>query len=221
MKSRIAIAMAGALLYLVGSNAQASYMYDWSTISGGTVSLFSDSGQYKMTINNEPNRGPLDHGTDTTAAKLSIFQVPSVPHGTDTFHGAFDLKLVVQDLANSMTNNGMGGNPPPLIYHVTFTTTVNSDGSTSTSAVSLSPSSDSITLGLDTFIAKLPSTGQYFVAPPTVGSVNTGTVGLTIDFVPGREQSPEPSSLILGGLGMSFAGLSAWRRKKQSKAVAV
>jgi len=225
---RLSLTLFASALGLVAfgaSQAHASYLYDWSTVSGSTVTLMSDAGEYKMTITNEPSRGPLVHGTDTTASQLSIFQVPNKPHGTDTIHGVFDLKLVITDQANGLKNDGLGGNLAPLVYHVTFTTTVNSDGSTSTSAVSLMPTTDAIILGSDTFTVAIPSTGQWFVAPPTVGSVNSGSVGLSIDFKTGNgggegppPPAPEPSSMLLACLGLTFAGLSRWRKQRASSA---
>jgi hypothetical protein len=196
-----------------GVPARASYLYDWSTSSGGTVTINSDHGDYQMKIADEPQRGPLSNGTDTTAAQLSI--VPIHAGMTDTFHGTFNLSLVIND--NGMTNNGKNGNPMPLVYHVSFTTTVYSDGATSTSAVALQPTSNMVTLGQDVFTVHLPKTGQWFVAPPTVGSVNTGSVGLSIDFKPGSgsggNPTPEPSSLVLAALGLACAGATRWRRK--------
>jgi hypothetical protein len=217
MRYRFAIALAGSLLLCAGNHARASYMYDWSTISGGTVTINSDHGDYQMKVNNQPNIGPLSSGTDTTASQLSIFHVNGKPLVQDMFHGAFDLKLVVQDQANGMTNDGKNGHPMPLVYHITFTTTVNPDGGTSTSAVSLVPNTNTIMLGGDKFTAHLPNTGQWFVAPPTINSVNTGSVGLTIDFAPAVDHhaTPEPSSLLLASLGMGFAGFSAWRKRRR------
>jgi hypothetical protein len=218
MTYRFAIALAGTLVLCAGNHARAAYMYDWSTISGNTVTLNSDHGDYQMKITNEPNRGPLSDSTDTTASQLTIVHVNGKPWTMDTFHGAFDLKLVVQDQANSMTNDGLMGHANPLIYHISFTTTVFSDGGTMTSALSLAPTTSTVNLGGDLFSAHLPSTGQWFVAPPTVGSVNTGSVGLSIDFTPKgppTNPTPEPTSLVLAGLGVGFAGFSAWRKRRR------
>jgi hypothetical protein len=113
----------------------------------------------------------------------------------------------------------MGSNPKPLTYHIAFTTTVYGDGSTVTSAISLAPTTNTINLGGDIFTAHLPKTGQWFVAPPTVGSVNTGSVGLSIDYLAKTNPTPEPSSLVLGGLGMGFASLMGWRRTRRNQGV--
>jgi hypothetical protein len=217
---RLSYALFAAALgfVLAGANqARASYLYDWDLAGGAsTVTLNSDHNDYQLKLINEPSKGPLGNGTDTTATQMTM--VPIHKGTMDTFHGAFDLSLVITDQANGLSNDGKGGDPKALVYHVTFTTTVYADGATSTSAVSLMPTTSQIVLGKDTFTVGIPTTGQWFVAPPTVGSVNTGSVGLHIDFKSGSgsggNPTPEPSSMVLAGLGLAFSGFAAWRKRR-------
>jgi hypothetical protein len=207
-------------LGLAGANqARASYMYDWD-LSGGasSVTLNSDKGNYQLKLINEHMSGSLATGTDTTATQMTI--IPINKGTTDTFHGAFDLSLIVSDQGNGLSNAAK-----PLVYHVTFTTAVSADGGTTTSAVSLVPTTNMIMLGNDTFTVGIPKTGQWFVAPPTVGSVNSGSIGLHIDFTNGNgsggNPSPEPSSMVLAGLGMAFSGFAAWRKRRSKNALSL
>lgn len=65
-----------------------------------------------------------------------------------------------------------------------------------------------------------------FVAPGSGHNINTvGGIGADITAVAGDDNgqphgTPEPSTLALGGLGMVFTGLMAWRRRNRNAALA-
>jgi hypothetical protein len=221
--------LATALLALASANtASAGYWYDWSTTTGGTVTLNSTSGNYQMQIFNEPLKpqnpdgtraSALVNSTDTTAATLKILPV----HGgkADSFTGEFFLKLVVFD------TNGMDNHLAPLTFKIDFHTVIGADGSVTTDTASISPLAGAdLTLGSDKFHVGQNKLGAFFLPAPQVGSQNPGAVGMRIDITSGNgggggpQGTPEPSTIMLSGIGLAFSGFAAWRKRRMRPEIA-
>jgi len=213
--------MALGLVLFAGATAHAgpNYRYDWSTLSGSDIVInaqgtVSYPPQYKLTVKNEPLSPVLNVGTDTVASRLIVDKLFDSPQ-PDNIVASFNLKLVVYD-----QDNGLNNLADPVIYHATMNTTVTGAGVT-TNSVTLTPMTPTtFTLGNHEFKVTLPATGMWFTPPPNLGAQNPGTIGLHIDAKDngggGVNPTPEPSTMLLGCLGMSFAGLAAWRKRRNA-----
>jgi len=209
-----------ALPYLQGVRAFAgpSYRYDWSTLSGSDIVINSQGTvsyppQYKLTVKSEPISPVINVGTDTVASRLIVDKLVDNPQ-PDTIAAAFDLKLVVYDQDNGQNNLGS-----PVIYRATINSTATGAGVT-TNSVTLTPMTPTaFMLGNHEFTVTLPATGMWFTSPPNLGAQNPGTIGLHINVEDkgdgGMNPTPEPSTMLLGCVGMSFAGIAAWRKRNR------
>jgi hypothetical protein len=59
--------------------------------------------------------------------------------------------------------------------------------------------------------------GSVFYTPPgPPGSDNSGSISATVTVRPVNiQKSPEPSTMVLSVVGLSFLGLSSWRKRRQ------
>jgi PEP-CTERM motif len=153
----------------------------------------------------------------TTSSALPVVSVPatnltisSSASSTVTFSGAvYSLSLKITD--------GPSGATGIFNFTGTLSGTITQTGAWVNNVFN-TPTSITKTIGADTYTVTLSG----YVPPGTPTSINTvGGIGATITVVPGNSSgsphgTPEPSTLVLAGLGMAFTGLGAWRRKRNA-----
>ncbi len=201
----------GLALFATGNaRAAIAWQYDWTPSSG---SIISDNGKASIGVTNQANVLAVGN-SDVVAAYLSSnSKAPNDPALADKFtHQNYSLSLILKDTASGLTKN--------------FEFTGFIDG-----ALTLNSSNTMNTFNSPTFYKDVKignnlytvSVGSY--TNPGPGGGFTGSFGAHVDVRPGSggpPNAPEPSSMILGCLGMSFAGLAAWRKRRQGgEAVAV
>jgi PEP-CTERM motif len=202
----------GTLLVLatVGGTARADMITPWTySWSRNPISVAADNngtGGISMSL------APLTPGTnmvgdsDIIAVSLSTFS--SAPSGTvDTFtNSPFSLTAHLTDL-----NSNQSGT---LTFNGVFNGTLSQTNAQIT-ATFLSPSTQSIVLGPNTYTVALNS----FVPPGLPNATVFGDIGAHVSIEDGSggtvgiQTVPEPSTLLLVGMTLPAAGLALWRTR--------
>jgi hypothetical protein len=179
----------------------------------------SDSGQSKLILSNEPLGGAAtqpNSSTDLVATNIKT-QSSVDPSTLDTFtNKAFTLTISLTDETTKQSGS--------LTFSGLFNGTLNS-GAAKIVATITGNLVQSIVLGSNTYTVSMGQPNQ-FAAPSPPNSTNLGSisanVGVDVSGGP-PPSSPEPTSLLLAGLGLT-AGAGAWlknRRRRRTEAAAV
>jgi PEP-CTERM motif len=212
-------AAALALVMLSGTAVRADFIpwtYNWTR---NPIAVPADpGGTGGIALTNEPVNHAVG-SSDIVATELRTFSSASAST-PDTFTNApFSLTLTLTDdnshQTTSLTFNG--------VFNGSF-----SAGSANITASWTGSTSQTVVLGNDTYAVSM--TGYSPPGPP--GSANAGSIGTHVDVSAGSSGGggggggggdpgppanpvPEPSTLALSGLGLSFLGLASWRKWKR------
>jgi hypothetical protein len=211
----VAIVSAAGLLCLAGTPAQAQMTTDvnWTyNFTPAQAAVYSDSGSGTVTFTNEPTKSAIN-SSDVVVTNLRVNSVATADHAdTLTSGGAWKVSLALTDSAtgnsDTMTFTGkLGGTFSANNANVTNTFTG------TTSYTWTDPKNG------DTF--KVSLVGYTPPGPPTAS--NAGSIAALVSVTPGNGtisggHTPEPSTLVLACLGLSFAGLTTWRKRRRSLA---
>jgi len=243
MKRKAAPLFGTALAFLLfgGTGARAdfvSFSYSWTTDTFGIGSDVSGTSTISMTnIGNTLVNLPtnlLGDPSDPVNKAATPINIVASNLGTTTSLGA-------NDPADTFSTNA-----PPTVYTLTLTIKAGNDTLTQQfqgyfqGQVS-GPSPGGVNTLTPTFLTAgtqeldSPDTGLTFKAaltgvtlPPGPGSPGVGALGATLEVwgTPGNGQgggggpdSPEPSTLVLSCLGLSFLGAKVWRRRTRKEGV--
>jgi hypothetical protein len=213
---RSVLPIAAALGALLAASAPAraghiSWGFDWDRTP---VSVTAGSGGVAFT--NEPN-GLATGNSDVVASNLKVFS--SAPTSArDTFAptaGHYQLLLALTDTASGM------------VGHLTFSGQLQGRFSLFNANVTnhfTGPLTQTLVLG-----TKATGFRDYIVTlvsyspPGPPNQANAGSITAHVDVAPQGgggppPHAPEPSSLILGCLGLTFAGGAAWRARRKAAA---
>ncbi len=211
-------ASAAGLLCLAATQASATpistpvaWSYNFTPVSSFVTADAPGTGT--VTLTNEPTK-TATNSSDVVVTNLRVSS--TAPASTpDTFNssGAWKVGLTLTDSASG-TNSGtlwftgkLGGNFSSSNSNVTDTFT----GKTS---YTWSATQGNLT---NTYTVSL--TGYTPPGPPTAS--NAGSISAHVSVVSTVKISgntPEPSSLVLSCLGLTFAGAASWRKRRRSLA---
>jgi hypothetical protein len=212
-RSLLAIALAIGLLSLGGAPARAdsttpqvSWTYNFTP---GQSFLASNTGSGTVSFTNEPTKS----ATNTSDVVVTNLRVSSTASTTtpDSFTsgGAWKVSLVLTDSASGKTDT------------MTFTGKLSGTFSASNSNITntfTGKTSYTVNLGGNTYTVSL--VGYTPPGPPTAS--NAGSIAAFVQVTPNGHTSgggtPEPSTLVLSCLGLGFAGLASWRKRRRSLA---
>jgi hypothetical protein len=211
-----------AALLLCNSSARADnlpWSYNWTP---NTLSLPSDNPGTKLKFTNEPTDAggnPLSAvsvsgNSDIVATQISVES--NAPSGfPDKFTSTPNLQMKLK------ITDGTSGQSASFIFQGSFNTTNPSDPSTASSVNSnvkfniLSPTSFTQVIGAAEYTIKYVS----YTPPPPAGSANKGSIAFHVTVTGLQIQKvPEPASMLLAGIGASFMGLGAWRKRRRQAA---
>jgi hypothetical protein len=200
---------------LLGGSAQAApvpWKYNWTPSVGfvDTDSLGSlDSG---ITLSNEPGVTVNTDRTNITATNIDVYS--NAPDGfPDEFQATPDVTftLKITDL-----NSGFSWD---FLFTGHFNTTDAADPSTVSEG---SANVDFTPTGTQEYVKQIGD-NEYtikfisYTPPPPEDADNSGAISYRVTVVNlGIQKAPEPSSMLLAGLGASFMGLGAWRKRRQA-----
>jgi hypothetical protein len=201
-----------ALLLGTGLTAHAglvNWSYDWSRTPAVVL-----AGTGGVTLTNEPGASAAG-SSDIVATNLKVFSSADAATPDHLSPTPYTLTMVLTDSAShaSTTLNFAG------MLSGTF-----SLGSAHIANSFVGPTSATVVLGGNTYSVSM---GSYSPPGPPSGS-NSGSISAHVDVVAGTNGggghvsgTPEPSTMVLGGLGLGFMGLVSWRKRRRAKNLAV
>jgi hypothetical protein len=233
MSSKSAFLFATLLALAVASvpAARADYFYNFSPITNPTA--LSDHSGMGITINNQPQVGPIATGlnTNVVAATLSTFINPGVT-GTDTFNTgqSSTIQLTITDGTQHATANfGLKFSGSLSASNSQIGVTFDNGQTTETKTLTVNGNQYSIVLNS--------------IVPPGIPGAPPGTVGGVPGAIPGSiggqilaglqvggggggtttppSSAPEPSTLVLSSLGAAFFGMGGWRTWRRRRTIVV
>jgi hypothetical protein len=220
-----------ALVLLAGAHARADfvdYSYNWSRTPASGVLAAGTGG---VTLTDEPGPVPAGSSTDVVATELRTFSSATDQKPDKLTHAGYTLTVSITDTNSgamgSWTFNGeLNGTFSKKSSNVMNTFLQNGVPVLSLSHVLVL--GDAVH-GFNTYTIVL----DEYVHPGNPSSSNPGSIGGHIDVTAGGEGghtgpppppsvgSPEPSTLLLSGLGLSGLGCVSWRRWRRQWAVPV
>jgi len=212
-------AIALALVLVAGTGTQAAPLpssVQWSYNFAPTMSpmaIFADGNPAAgVTFTNEPT-GFAKGNSDIVATNLRVFSAAAADAPDTIAAGGYGLKLTMSTIqsghtytANLLFNGTLSGD-----FSKESANIVNEFGTNSTQVV---------TLGSTTFTVSLyDNKGRPLYTPPgPPDQANAGSIAahvtLSVGDSGGPPPVPEPSTMLLSALGLSFLGGAAWRKRK-------
>jgi hypothetical protein len=163
---------------------QITWGYNWSESPRSVAAVGAGAGGINFTT--AVNNNPVTGSSDVVAANMTTFSAATTA-APDRFTGqTYNLKLIITDLASGKTG--------------LFTFTGRLFGSLTASSASVtstfaSPLIETERIGNNVYTVTIGP----FAGPGAPNSGNSGSIGAHVEVRP--EQAPEPSALILAGLG--------------------
>lgn len=192
-------------------NAQWSYNF---TPNNPSFQVLADSGTGGVTLTNEPTKSATG-SSDVVVTNITGFSA-AAPGTPDTFgasSGNWSVNLVLKDVASGQTTK------VPLTFSGKFGGSLSTQNSNVTNTYT--PQTQTVTLGNFTYTVSLTS----YTPPAPQGAKNSGSISAHIDVTQASGSissvTPEPGSMALAGLGVTFAGLIAWRKRRRNLALAL
>jgi len=223
-RSRTTPLVALALLLVAGAGAQAANMppgqviweYNFTPVTpspGAPVLYASDSvdSNAGITFTNDVTRTAIGPSKSIVASNLKTF---APDEGTFNFtNGAWKLSMV---LSHSDDN----GAHTKTVYFEGKVTGDFSRGHSDLENASVGPTTQTVTLGNYDFTVML----MPVILPGPGNQGIQGSIGASVEIKaagdPDPSTTPEPSTMLLSGLGLTFLGASAWRRKRRAAVAA-
>jgi hypothetical protein len=197
-----------AALLLAGTSARAAdipWSFNWTP---STTKLISSGGPTNyLSISNEPG-GTAAGNSNSVATNLRVFSdAPPITLGSPTFTGSTPVGF---NLALTDTTSGVVHN---FLYTIQFGGYINSHAAAVTANFVGPTSFTDVQIGGNLYTVNMPS----YTPPGAPGSSNSGSVSVQISVRPvDVQKTPEPSTMALSCVGLSFLGLVGWRKRRQA-----
>jgi hypothetical protein len=206
-----------ALVLVAGAAAKAGPLppdlVQWTyNFSPGAPAVLADGNPAAgITFTNEPTKIAVG-SSDVVATNLRVFSAATAgsPDVLST-NGAYSLALVLT------TTDVNGTHTKNLTFNGKLTGPFSSENS-NVGNVFGGNSSQNFQLGGYSFTVALIA----YTPPGPPDQQNAGSISAHVTVENLRPaQVPEPSTMLLGGLGLTFLGGAAWRRRRQARKAAV
>jgi hypothetical protein len=200
---------ASALLFFAGTSVRAdpiAWTYNWTP---SVNSLPADSpGTGGVSFTNEPTKGAINN-SDIVVTNIKDFSTATSANPDKlATGGAYTFTLVLTDSASGEHAN------------VTFTGklsgTFSADNSNITNQFT-GQTSTTVTLGANDYTVSMVA----YTPPGPPSASNAGSISAHVKVAPSSThtggQTPEPSTMVLSVLGLSFAGAAGWRKRRAAR----
>lgn len=195
-----------ALVLVAGANARAgfvSWSYNWSRVPADVISADA-FGTSRLSLSDEP-LGHASNNSDIVATNIRTFSNAPRANPNNFLDAAYSLTLRLTD-----TKSGETGT---LSFTGVFSGTL-SASSADISTTFTSATTQSLLLGNNEYLVTLNS----YSPPGPPGINNAGSIGASVEVIAGNPDPgpitdvPEPSTVMLSGLGLSVLGALSWRK---------
>ena len=223
MKRSVSVfAAAVVALLLAGTSSRAAdipWSFDW-TAKGGPDLSAPNTGFYRLASNtsgtylqlsNEPVGKPFGTAagtSDLTMTGIKVFSsAPPITLGSPSFSGsgAVTFTLTLTDKTSGMFQN--------FQYQVKFGGYANSGASQVTANFLGTTSYTDVQIGNNLYTINNPTYNR----PGAPDTTNPGSISVTVSVRPvDIQKSPEPSTMVLSCVGLSFLGLAGWRQRRRA-----
>lgn len=189
------------------------WQYAWQS---SPVAVAAGTGGIAFTSTSPSQTNPLGlsaaGNSDIVATNLYVFSTasPTTPDNLGA-GAAYSLTLTLTDSASGQSSSNAG--------NFTFTGLLTGTFSASNSNITntfTSPTTESMVLGGNTYTVTI---GPFSPPGPPSTTNITGSIAAYVQVTPGSgtgvQDVPEPSTMLLAGLGLSFLGGAAWRKRRQ------
>jgi PEP-CTERM motif len=199
--------LAGAVssLLLAGGTARADFInwsYNWTPSATAVVSDTSTTSLLKLS--NEPGASAAGNSDIVATNITAMSDAPRSNPDVFDSNGGFSLKLHLTDQESGQSTD--------LTFGVKFTGTMSSQ-STNVDADFMSPTEAQVQLGNNVYHVTI---GPYSPPGPTSQVDNKGSIGATVAISAATiAKAPEPSTMALSGVALSFLGFASWRKRRQ------
>jgi PEP-CTERM motif len=215
-----ASAAALALLLMTGLGVQAnpmppnlSWTYNFTPGGGGLLVADSNPGAH-VSLTNENSQTAVGNstivGTNLREASTASATLPDTLLQTGT-NGNYTLALALA------TTDDTGLHQATLTFHGQISGTFSHDSSNLFNAFG-ADALQTATLGAYTFTVAL----DHFTPPGPPGQSNAGSISASVTIASNAQvtqTTPEPGTMLLSGLALSFFGGAAWRKRRQARVV--
>ena len=228
MKRALTFFAAPLALLLAGTSARAAdipWTFNW-TASGGPDLTAPNPGFYHLASNtagtylqltNEPfgkSFGTAAGTSDLTMTGIKVFSnAPPITLGSPSFASTnpVNFTLTLTDKTSGITHN--------FLYTVKFGGYANSGAANVTASFLGTTTYTNVQIGSSVYTVNAP----VYLKPGPPDSTNPAGISVTVSVTPGSGDkppvipgAPEPSTMMLSCVGLSFLGLVAWRKRRQA-----
>jgi hypothetical protein len=197
-------ALLGLLLTAGGAKAGVSWTYDSTP---GTPNVVSDTGNNYLDFSNQPLL-PATGTSDIVVTNITV-RYPVTGSSDNFTHQNYSLKVLFTDTDSGASHQ--------VIFSGDLNGTVKPQSSLIVNTFDPLHTVDEFMLGNNHYKVTI---GPY-TPPGPANSATKGSIGAHVEVTPGNgddnHDSPEPSTMLLAGLGAIGFGLRSWR-KRQAKA---
>jgi hypothetical protein len=215
---------AALLLAAVAAPARASnvsWTYNW-TVAPSTIGSDTPGQGFIQVLDASASPNVRHDTSDTVVANLFTHIDPSVPDDTKvTFNnsGPVKMSLLLQD--NDATAKAKPNNSIIMDFTGHFSGYFTPKGANIRFTFD-ETSKPPVLLGLNTYTVNFDLASGAYAPPDPPGSSHAGTITAHVDVLAGEEgpptnETPEPTTLALAGLGLSLGGLASWRRRVRGR----
>ena len=226
MKRSVSVfAAAVAALLLAGTSSRAAdipWTFNWTATGGsdltapsaGFYHLASNTSGTYLQLTNEPfgkSFGTAAGTSDLTMTGIKVFSTaPAITLGSPSFSGSgpVTFTLTLTDQTSGMTHN--------FQYAVQFGGYANSGASQVTAnltPVGSSSAFNDVQVGNSLYTVGSP----VYLKPGPPDSTNPSGISVTVSVRPvDIQKTPEPSTMVLSCVGLSFLGLAGWRKRRRA-----
>ena len=224
MKRSVSVFAAVAALLLAGTSSRAAdipWTFDWTATGGPDLTVknknfyhlaSNTSGTY-LRLTNEPLGKSVGNAAGTSELTMTSIKVfnngPPVSLGAPNFNSSNPVMftLTLTDKTSGMSHN--------FLYTVKFGGTANKGAAKVTANFLGTTTSSDVQIGSNLYTVSSP---VYLKPGPPDSSKRSG-IFVTVSVTSGSSRiqgAPEPSTMVLSCVGLSFLGLAGWRKRRRA-----